>query len=331
MDEVSNIARELLNRKLEPLQAYIVLKYILNIPESENLPMAEAEEKALQSKWVKELEETQEPDGSWGRFHSMDSGVKKKFPTTERAVRRALALGLHEDCAILKKATGFMSAVIRGTAAWPDRVEHFNEWPVTTRMITAATLSEVSRNHPDLQEVWRLWSELVRRAFDKGTHDPDSELAAFCELTGIVPTKRSTKLAAMYPLILLSSTDRRLPDDTEKAYLDWLWNYKAGIYYLTGFGMDILPEISSKEFPFWLRSLDLFSRYSYGKRLAQNSADYIWSLRGSDGLWDCGNGSDSAVYAKKYCGWLLADSWREPVNRKIDFTIRILLLLKRYT
>lgn len=330
MNDVSGIAQELLNRGLEPVQAYIILKDILEVPKSDNLLM-DTEEKVLSGRWVKELEEAQEPDGTWGRFHSMDSGVKRKFPTTEHAVRRALALGLDENSNILDKAAAYMSAVIKGATAWPDRVEHFNEWPVTTRMITAATLSAISRNHPDLQAVWSLWSEYVKRAFSGGWHDLGGELAAFSELTGINPTRKSTKLANMYPMTLLSSTDGKLPENIEKSYLDWLWNSRAGIYYLTSFGMDILPEISSKDFPLWLRALDLFTDYSYGKRLAENAISYIWRLQDKDGLWDFGNGSKSAGYAKNYCGWLLSDSWREPSDRKTDCTIRILLLLKKFS
>ncbi len=329
MNDFSGIAQELLNRDLEPVQAYIILKDILEVAKSDNLLM-NVEEEALRSKWVKELEDAQEPDGSWGRFHSMDSGVKRKFPTTEHAVRRALALGLDENSSVLAETAAYMSAVIKGDAAWPDRVEHFNEWPVTTKMITAATLSGISRNHPDLRAVWSLWSELVKRAFSGGGHDPDGEMAAFGELTGINPTRKSTKLANMYPLTLLSSTDGKLPDNIEKAYLDWLWNNREGIYYLTSSSMDILPEISSKEFPFWLRALDLFTDYSYGERLAENAINYIWGLRGEDGLWDFGNGTKSAGYAKNYCGWLLSDSWRESSDRKTDCTIRILLLLKKF-
>lgn len=330
MNDISGIAEELLNRDLEPIQAYIILKDILEIPKSDNLFM-DTEEKVLCGRWVKELEEAQEPDGSWGRFHSMDSGVKRRFPTTEHAVRRALALGLDENSRVLKRAAAYMSAVIKGDAAWPDRIEHFNEWPVTTGMITAAVLSGISRNHPDLRAVWNLWSELVKRAFSAGGHDQDSEMAAFSELTGINPTRKSTKLANMYPLTLLSSTDGKLPDNIEKAYLDWLWNNEAGIYYLTSFCMDILPDISSKEFPFWLRALDLFTDYSYGKRLAENAINYIWGLHDEDSMWDFGNGSKSAGYAKNSCGWLLSGSWRETSDRKTDCTIRLLLLLKKFT
>ncbi|HEX2946744.1 MAG TPA: hypothetical protein VHT96_12395 [Clostridia bacterium] len=329
MDDISGIAQDLINRNLKPIQAYIVLKDILKVPKSDSL-LADAEQKVLQCRWVKELEESQEPDGTWGRFHTMDSRAKRKFPTTEQAVRRALALGLDENSDILKKAALYMSAVIKGETAWQDKVEKFNEWPVNTRMITAATLSGISRNNPDLNGVWSLWSELARHAFSDGRHDLDGEIAAFSELTGIVPTRKSTKLGNMYPLILLSATDGKLPSDIEKAYLDWIWNNDKGIYYLTWFNMDIMPGIASAEFPLWLRAIDVFSGYDYGKSLAENSINYIWSLQDKDGLWDFGAGSKSAGHAKNYCGWLLSDSWRDPSDRKTDCTIRILLLLKKY-
>jgi len=38
------------------------------------------------SKWVRLLKENQLNDGGYGRFHSRDSKIKQKFPTTERAI-----------------------------------------------------------------------------------------------------------------------------------------------------------------------------------------------------------------------------------------------------
>lgn len=198
-------------------------------------------------------------------------------------------------------------------------------------MVSAAALTKVNRYHPVLYKVWKLWAEITTSAFETGKHDLINELAAFEALTGICPTKKDSKLNKIYPLILLSAADFKLPYEIEKSYLEWIWNYSEGIYYLTWFNMGICPDIISKEFPFWLRALDIISDYSYGRILIKNSVDYIWNLRDKDGLWDFGANTKSANYAKAHCGWQLADSWREPSNRKTDCTIRILLFLKKYS
>ena len=330
IQEIKNIAYELLNRNLEPIQTYIIMRDLLDVPNDNSL-LTEVKKKMMCSKWVKELEETQESNGTWGRFHSQDSSIRRKFPTTENAVNRALSLGLNAESNILSRSVTYMAKVICGLDSWPDRVEKFNEWPVITKMITASTLSRVDRNHPVLNGIWNLWVEIARCSFETGGHDLKKELAAFEEITGICPTKRDSKLNKMYPLILLSTTDNSLSLDIEKAYLEWLWNNKEGIYYLTWFSMDVMPEITSREFPFWLRAFDIISNYNYGKHLGKNSIDHLWSLRSKEGLWDFGANSKASNSARIHCGWQLSSSWRGSLNRQIDSTIRILLLLKKNT
>lgn len=231
---------------------------------------------------------------------------------------------------ILSKAVSFMSGMINGVESWSDRIERFNEWTITTKMITASVLSRVNRFHPALDNVWELWAKITESAFENGGHNLYRELKAFKEITGIISTKRDSKLNKLYPLALLSATKNNLSPETEKAYLQWIWDNNEGIYYLTWFSLNIFPEITSKAFPFWLKAIDIFSDFIYGKTLAKDSVNYLWSLRGKDGLWDFGNNSKSAGYARTSCGWQLSEDWRNPINRQLDCTLRILLLLKKH-
>ncbi len=223
-----------------------------------------------------------------------------------------------------------MSGMINGVESWSDMVEKFNEWPITTKMITASVLSRVNRFHPALDNVWELWAKITESAFENGGHNLYRELKAFKEVTGIISTKRDSKLNKLYPLALLSATKNNLSPETEKAYLQWIWDNNEGIYYLTWFSLNIFPEITSKAFPFWLKAIDIFSDFIYGKTLAKDSVNYLWSLRGKDGLWDFVNNSKSAGYARTSCGWQLSEDWRNPINRQLDCTLRILLLLKKH-
>jgi hypothetical protein len=47
-----------------------------------------------QNKWIQEILELQQGDGSWGYFHSLSQPVKQKPITTEQALRRLRILGL---------------------------------------------------------------------------------------------------------------------------------------------------------------------------------------------------------------------------------------------
>jgi hypothetical protein len=327
--EIKRIALDLLNRNPDPSPSFIIIRDLLDTPENQSL-FIEAKQKLLDTRWVKELEESQLANGTWGRFHTQNTFIKTKFARTEIAINRALALGLDMGAPLLGRSAAYMSNVLNGMDSWSDHVEKFNEWKVTTGAITAAVLSRLDRVHPDLDNIWHTWTRFVEGAFKSGGYNLTDELTAFEEVTGICPTARDSKLYKMYPLQLLGSTRNRMPSNLERAYLDWVWHKEGGIYYLTSFSMDLLPEITSKHFPLWLRALGVFSDYSYGKSLISNPIEYLWSLANSDAIWDFGVGSQALNAAKIHCGWNISDSWREPVNRQIDTTVRILLLLKKF-
>ena len=77
-------------RALEPCP---VVEYNIN-----RLINADSDEALIKkvgnSKWVSLLREQQYKDGSYGRFHSMNSRLKQVFPTTEIAVNFMNYLGL---------------------------------------------------------------------------------------------------------------------------------------------------------------------------------------------------------------------------------------------
>jgi hypothetical protein len=138
--EINVIAERLLERQLNVVVRHRLLQDVLRLPPgSAELQAARAQ--LLAHPWVEELVRAQHVDCSWGRFHSMDSSVKKRFPTSETAIRRALALGLDKDTPLLSHAVDYMEKVLDGDAAWSDRVEKSEGWPIGVQTITAATLA----------------------------------------------------------------------------------------------------------------------------------------------------------------------------------------------
>jgi hypothetical protein len=270
---------------------------------------------------VRELEAAQEPNGIWGRFHSQDSRLKRRFPTTENAVWRALALGLDKESDILKRAAGYMVRYLQGLEEWTDPPEKHEGWPVNIRFVTAGTLARIDRFHPQLDEFWRLWAEIAGRVFCSGQFDAEAERQAHRDLNGIVTKNKYLKLWMMYPLILLSSTQNKLPPDLEGALLDWIWHREEGIYYMYGGPLDRFPAIGSKQFPGWLETVDVLSNFAGWRSVCRAAIDWIWEQQ-RDG------GRDFGPFTLPY--FPLSESWRKPFNRQIDCTTYVLIMLRKY-
>jgi hypothetical protein len=321
--EVEVLAEELLRKKPDPIPRFRLLRDVLEVSPYDAL-FTTSKSEALKSRWVLELEKTQETNGTWGRFHTQDSTVRKKFPTTERAISRALALGIDKESKMLKKTVAYMVRVIEGQDTWTDRQEKFNEWALGVQLITAATLAKIDRTNSALVNVWKLWAEIAKYAFSAGQYDAHEELQAYKKLTGITPTKKWPQFGNMYPLILLSATENKLPDEIERALLNWIWHKEEGVYYATSFSLQIFPEIQSKQFLAWLSLHEILSNFSNWKHLAQNAMNWLWENRDKYALWDFKSTGTGGHY------FPLSDSWRKPVNRQIDCSTRALILLRKY-
>jgi len=312
--DIEALGEKLLDLTSCTVPRYRILRDVLKLS-PENPHCVEAGDRLAQNGWVRELQYAQHPDGTWGRFHSRDSSLKARFPTTEIAISRALALGLDKDSDILEKAVGIMLAVLQGKALWCDPPEKHEGWPASVRFITAGTLAAIDNRQPTLQPSCRKWVELVKRTFRSGAYSSADERQAHFELNGVVTRDKYLKLASRYPLILLSAAQDGLSAKTEKLFLDWVWNKEGGIYYVCGERMSDLPALNSKEFSSWLEGLEILARFDSWHERMFPTLNWIWSQRGSDGLWDFGPAARASVY------FPLSESWRKSLHRKIDGSV----------
>lgn len=331
LKQIRDLGEALLAETPDVIPRFRIIRDILEIPSSDPL-FIEAQDGLANSKLALELTESQEANGTWGRFHSQDTKdkVKRRFVTTEQAIRQALALGFDKDSGILQKVIGFMADVIEGKDTWPDPPEKHEGWPTGVRLITAATLARIDNHHPALQEVRESWVEILKRTFASGQYGSEDECEAHLALNGIFTKNKYPRLASIYPLILLSGTDSRLPKDLETRYLDWIWRKKDGIYYLTWFSLDKYPDLNAKEFPFWLEAIEILSGFDcWAGEHGEEVAAWLWNQRDSHGVWNLEAGSEGANGARKYCRFQMSESWRNPLHREIDCSVRILCLLKK--
>jgi len=286
--------------------------------------MAQARRDLATSRHVKELEQGQWPDGSWGRLHSQDTRARQTLPTTEAGVERALALGLDADHPILQKATAYLVSLLEGTAQPPDPPEKNDRWPTGVQLFTAGALALVRPDHPDLDAPWNLWATIARQTFTTGRYDPDAEARAHRELTGASVRNSYLALDNKYTLALLGTRTDDLSAGLEAALLDWVWRRPEGIRYLTA-PLSRLPAgrpVSALDR--WLASLELLACFPGWRGLAREAIEWLWTQRTPAGGWDFGPRPARSTALP------LSESWRRKNARAFDWTTRVLSLLNHY-
>jgi len=313
-NQIESLGRRLLENQPNAIVRYRLLRDVLRIP-SRSTDLETARLEMLSHPWVTELAHDQHPDGTWGRFHSMDSTIKVRFPTSEMAIRRALALGLDKDAPVLARAVEFMLKVLEGKAAWSDRVEKSEGWPIGVEAITTATLAEVDPTHPAVLPVWEYWVRIAKCSFPAVAYDPSAEWKAHKDLRGI----GIIYLGSRYVLTLLGSCSSHLPAALDRQIVDWIWNNPAGIGYM---GADLQHPETFHIFH-WLESMEILSRFQSWLAVAGTALAGLWEKRNLNGLWDFGARVSKSIY------FPLSDDWRKAGNRSMDQSTRVLALLKR--
>ena len=323
--DLTTLAAKILALDPDPLPRYLVLRDLLRCSPDEAI-FHEAGQAAWRSRWVRELESAQQPDGTWGRFHTQDTRVKTPIPTTEFAIRRALALGLDRRSPMLQKTANYIQAHLRGEVTWsdpPEKHDHPGLWAVNIRSVSAAMLALMDPDHPLLDPLWERWAEIVSAAFESGRYDSQAELARHQSLTGI-PSRRLYPFHVFYPLVILSATRRRLPGELERQMLEYLFHRPGGIYYICDKPLDAFPRLGEKGFESWLHAQEILARFGGWKEFAPPVLNWIWNQRGENGLWEIGQVA--------YCSYSfpLSESWRRPGSRLVDCSVWVLRLLGRY-
>jgi hypothetical protein len=324
LEPIEDSAERILVSDPDPVVRFRLLRDVLRIP-SHAGALIRAHKEMLKSRWVLELEGEQHEDGGWGRFHSQNTKARRKIKTTEGGVGRGLVLGLNSREPIFRKTARYLRRLLEGSIDFPDPPESNERWATGTRLFVAATLAQLQPQLPALDEVWDLWAAIACRTFASGKYDPDAEIQAHRELSGISQELRYLQLRNRYTLTLLGSRAQLLPGDTEKALLNWVWRKEGGIGYL-GVPLSRPPRPSARSSRRWFlaqfASQELLSRYPSWRPLAERLIGWLWSQRNEDGLWDFGPGV--------WRNFRLSESWRRPSNRRNDHSTRVLLLLRKY-
>lgn len=319
---VEHTAQRILDTRPDAAVRLRLLRDVLHLSAQDEV-LLNAQQDALKSRWVSELAQEQQGDGSWGRLHSRDSQATARIITTEVGVERALALGLDVTHPILRNASRYLANLLEGKVTCPDRPERNDRWPTGVRLFAAATLARIQPDHTAVDDVWNRWATIASRTFASGRYDADKEIAAHRDLTGASVRNSYLVLSNKYALSLLGARATRLSSATERALVDWVWHKRDGIGYLN-VPLSQSPRESASVLDRWFTSMEVLSCFPRWRSAAKDAVEWLWVQRNEQKLWDFGpRWSASTVLP-------LSESWRNSQHRQNDYSTRALILLRRY-
>jgi len=182
--------------------------------------------------------------------------------------------------------------------------------------ILAGRLAQIDPSNKVLDTSWTYLAEVSRQALSSGDYCLRDEEEAYLRLSGIhIP---GGFLESQHALWILSS--RRLPQQLERALVSWIWQKPDGIRYLRV----PLQHPPSRHIGYWLRSMNLLSRFDSWREIVADALNQLWKQRDNDGLWDFGSKISKGV------DFPLSDTWRQSMKRKQDYSTCILALLRKF-
>ncbi len=306
----------LLDNTSDPFPRYILKRDILNDP------ISDSELDAIHaSKWYRQLADEQWADGSWGRFHSMDSksAHKLKFVTTESALRRAHELGLTKDDPMVAKCMALMERYVQGTETWRDTIEKHHDGGKShlhcRPYLTAAQINLFDPENPVVKPRRDVFVRTLEIALAKGSFDEkawEQENRAY----------RGPCLNGWnaYPLMIMQNCDC-LTDELQRSYLAYIWNKQEGIYYISDFAPAEKRHLEDKKFTMWLSALEILSGFSLFPELMADTGAYLVSEANRLIADDVQLPAANPIFGH------YSESWRDKDARKNDMILRILRVL----
>ncbi len=315
--EILELGAALAERMPDPVPQFILLKELQKkSPDSPALRQAYG--RVRESKWYLQLAGEQRPDGSWGRFHTQDTKdpVKRRFVTTEQALRRARELALDRADPMTARCIGLMERYIRGEQAWPDTMERHYGFEIAFRSLIAANLALFEPENPLVAAKRAACAALLARACESG---------AFREEVWDREDRQDSQFLLrawmVYPLWLLQ-TGPGPEERLQRIFLEYLWQRREGIYYISNLAPAAAQSLESRRFLEWLATLEALRGFSlFPEFMARGAAARLLGearrlLREETAL------PPAAAVAGHY-----AESWRGKDARRHDLALRILRLL----
>lgn len=270
-------------------------------------------------KWAREIIALQQPDGSWGQFHSLKSTGPFKY-TTEMALRRLWILGYTKEDLCIQKALDYMKESL-ATGEIPDPREKSHNWDAFIALILSTWIRIWEKDWEPANRIARQWTRVMNQAFAGVGYDHEAYLQAQQEEFNEKPRGgRFVDFVSFYPVALLPGC---LEPDVERKYIDYILHHKEGMYYIYDKPLDQPPEWGTKQASWYLWAIELLLRYETAGELMGFVREWLLESRLEDGRWDMGVKSNDKILLP------LSDSWRKAETRIQDSTERVQRILQK--
>ena len=273
------------------------------------------------SKWIDQIVELQQPDGSWGCFHTLSRPTKAHPMTTEQALRRLKALGMTLDDGPIHRAVRYMKQVLNHRIVPPDGREQVLNWDAFEQMMMAVWIRQFAPCDEQAMDIARFWVALLDVAFASGQFDSVAYEVAYRErIPKLHAKERLIGVPQFYMVALLWDV---LDVDTERAFVDHIINNSSGIYYIYDSSIaDVPTQFASLNASRYLGAIECLAGYRCAGEKLKFAVDWIVSHKDDSG-WDMGASVKDGIY------FPISDSWRKAEWRRDDCTARIEQLLRR--
>lgn len=268
------------------------------------------------SKWVELLKANQLDDGGFGRFHSQNSKIKQKFPTTERAINSINLLGLCRGNPLVDKLCNYMEKILKGEIEWPDGFEKNKWYRPAQPLFVASKLSIFGSNCKKYIEVFNIWHSILKEAFLDGVYNRERTNKLSKDILGCDIDGSYIGLNSIYLIEFFSNMQAEIEEDLKKNYLRWLHRSGQKICYTS---VDLNQGFNNKFSElYWIYYI--ISKFSCFKKEFEEELVILANKRDTDGFWNFG---------KDFACQKLSDDWRSRDKMKTDHTIMTLLLFER--
>jgi hypothetical protein len=315
LESLQHSAQAIISLQPGSIVTWQLLRHVLRLP-AHHARLADARAALSANHWVQQLIAAQLPDGSFGRFHSQDTKQRTIFRTSEQAIDRAFALGLEPNHPVLARTRSYIQQALQGQVHITDPDEKNEAWPLLIKLILAGRLAQIAPSDKLVVPFWQYLEEVTQSAFICGSYQLEHEVDAYRRLSGVhVP---QGFLESQHALWILST--RPLSRPREISLVRWVLNKPDGIRYIRTPLQTPVPD----RIGYWVRSMNLLSRFPAWQDLSLNILNQIWLLRDEQGWWDFGK------QLGRCAEFPLSESWRHHINRKMDHSTHMLVILRKY-
>ena len=195
---------------------------------------------------LKKLADEQHLDGSFGRFHTMNSKLKQKIPTTQAAAWLMYETAFTRDNEICDKTCLYMERLLNDLSQWPDAWEKNKWFKPAVPLFIASSLALFGSEDKKYREVCNVWINILISAFETGEYSKDKINAESIVSLGVEIDGSYIGIHCINNLALYALNVDNIPIDVQRAYIKWLHNYDGVIGY-TNTRLDTLSDSSGSK------------------------------------------------------------------------------------